>query len=150
MKIKRQSKIIELIEKNTINTQEDLTNLLKKEGFDVTQATVSRDIKELRLVKTMTEDGKYKYSTTKTKTGNILHPNKFYNIFSDSVISMDYAGNLVIIKCFSGIANAVCAAIDSMDKQGIVGTIAGDDTIFIALKTEEHALNLLNDLKKLK
>ena len=147
MKTKRHAKILELIQEHAIDTQEELLRWLKEAEFDVTQATVSRDIKELRLVKTLAPDGKYRYSTGKNSETDMS--GKFHSLFSDSVRSIDCAGNIVAIKCYVGMAQAVCAALDSMHWDGIVGTLAGDDTIFILTRTENTAVNLVGELRKL-
>ena len=146
MKSKRHLKILELITDQHISTQEDLLIELKKSGFDVTQATVSRDIKELRLVKTLSSDGRYIYTTTSAdKTTDLSY--KFNSFFTEAVISVDRAGNFIVIKCFTGMANAACAALDTIEWKGMVGTLAGDDTIFIIMRTEEDAENLEKELK---
>ena len=148
MKSDRLAKILELIDENEIDTQEELLRRLKEAGFDVTQATVSRDIKELRLVKVLAHNGKYRYSA------NMQQPKmdmsfKFHSIFSQSVQGVDYAGNMVSVKCFTGMANAACAALDSIHWNGVVGTLAGDDTIFVLMCTEERAAELVRELKNL-
>lgn len=150
MKTKRHSKILELIANNEIETQEELTERLSSFGFGITQATVSRDIKELRLIKTLSDNGRYIYSQSK-KDINISSPisQRFHSIFKEGAISVDFAINLVVIKCFSGMANAVCAAIDASSNSGIIGTIAGDDTIFIAARSEELAVALVNEFQKM-
>lgn len=148
MKARRHAKILELINEFNIDTQEELLRRLREAGFEVTQATVSRDIKELRLVKTLSQDGKYKYSISKDSINDDFS-SKFYSLFSDSAVHVNYACNLVIIKCLTGMANAVCAAMDSMHWEGAAGTLAGDDTIFIAMKNEEYAQKLAAELKKL-
>ena len=147
MKTRRHAKILELIQEHHIDTQEELLCCLKDEGYDVTQATVSRDIKELRLLKTLGSDGKYRYSTGKTDTLDIS--SKFYTLFSDSVLSVDYANNIAVIKCMTGMAQAVCAAMDSIHWDGVVGTLAGDDTIFVLCRNENGAVNLVSEFKKL-
>ena len=147
MKIKRHSKLLELIEKYDIETQEELLRRLNECGFNVTQATISRDIKELRLVKVLGDNGKYKYTTNKTKDVDSL--SKFYTVFTSSVTEIDYAGNTVVIQCYNGMAQGVCAALDAVHWEGIVGTIAGDDTIFILCRTENYALTIVDELKKM-
>lgn len=137
MKSNRHAKIVELIGKYPITTQDELLEHLKKEGFDVTQSTVSRDIKKLRLTKSLDSNGKYRYQVPQTKTMTSI--NGFNNLFDSSIISVEYAVNIVVIKTYSGMAQAVCAAIDSMDYDSVVGTIAGDDTIFVACKNELFA-----------
>lgn len=147
MKTKRHAKILELIQQYTIDTQDELLRRLRQENYNVTQATVSRDIKELRLVKTLSSDGKYRYSTGKNNETDIS--GKFHNLFSDSVHAIDYAGNMVVVKCYVGMAQAVCAALDSLQWEGTVGTLAGDDTIFILTRSEHTAVELVAELKKL-
>lgn len=147
MKERRHAKILELISKYNIDTQEGLLDLLRKEGFDVTQATVSRDIKELRLVKTLSSDGKYKYSLEKENVKDAS--SKFYSMFSDSAISVAHAQNIVVIKCSTGMANAVCAALDAAGWENVIGTVSGDDTIFVLLPDEISAADFADELKKL-
>lgn len=138
MKSKRHAKIIELINKNDIETQEELTAILKQNGFDTTQATVSRDIKELRLVKIADDKGKYKYAL-KTATDELKLSAKFTRILEETVIRIDVSTSFVVIKTYPAMAQAAASAIDNMNWEEIVGTIAGDDTIFVALKTIEDA-----------
>lgn len=145
MKKRRQAKIIELISQNDIETQEELQQLLNEHGYEVTQATISRDIKELRLVKDLSAKGRYVYSAGKKSVENINH--RAGGIFNETIISYDYALNTVVIKCFPGMANAVCAAIDSMNLNEILGSIAGDDTIFILCRSEETAALFTNKLR---
>ena len=147
LKKRRQAKIIELISQNEIETQEELQDLLNRYGFEVTQATISRDIKELRLVKDLSSKGRYFYSTGKKSIENVTH--RAGGIFNETIISIDYALNTVVIKCFAGMANAACAAIDSMSHDEILGTIAGDDTIFILCRTEEIASSFTNKLRNM-
>lgn len=148
MKAKRHAKILELISEYEIDTQEELLKLLKEQGFDVTQATVSRDIKELRLVKTLSRDGHYRYITGTKQASNDM-AFKFHSIFSESVNSVDCAGNIVVVKCYTGMANAACAALDSIHWNGVVGTLAGDDTIFVLIRNEQRAVELMGELKSL-
>lgn len=147
MKYNRHSKILDIIEHNEIETQEDLAEELKKQGFNVTQATVSRDIKELRLIKVLSKTGKYKYSTIDQSDAPIL--NRFINLFKDSVLTLDHSGNIVVVKTLIGSANAAAAAIDALKIEGIVGTIAGDDTIFILLKNEEESFRVIEIFKEI-
>ncbi len=147
MKTKRHAKILELISDNIINTQEELLSKLKEGGYEVTQATVSRDIKELKLIKTLGEDGNYRY-TAATREREVEIQYSFQALFVKSVINMDYAGNTVCVKCYTGMANAACAAFDSLEWNGVVGTIAGDDTIFILTRSEETAVSLIKELTK--
>lgn len=148
MKSSRHSKILEIISEHPIETQDELLSRLKTEGYKVTQATISRDIKDLRLVKTLGSDGKYRYTGAQASSSEIR--SNFDQLFLSSVVSMDLAQNIVVIKTLSGMANAVCAALDSTGNSAIVGTIAGDDTIFVACRTDEHARSLVSTLKQLR
>lgn len=147
MKYSRHTRILEIIEKNVIETQEELAERLKEMGMDVTQATVSRDIKELRLIKVMTEDGKYKYAPL-AKTENIIS-NRLMTIFSECYVSSDYANNIVVVKTLPAMAQAAASAIDSLKQTEIVGTIAGDDTIMIVCRAEKIAEELVNKFNKM-
>lgn len=139
MKKKRHALILKLIAENEIATQDELLSLLQQNGFQVTQATVSRDIKELQLVKSSVKNGPTKYTVSPHETQN-KHAKKFYNIFAQSVVSVVAAGNMAAIKCYAGTANAACAAIDSMQMPEVLATLAGDDTLFVLCKSEESAL----------
>ena len=147
MKRKRHALILELIQQYEITTQDELLAKLRENGFEVTQATVSRDIKELRLVKAMSPSGQYRYMAGAGQGDEYLA--KFYTIFSGSVISVDYAGNTCVVKCYAGMAQAACAAIDAMHFEGIVGTLAGDDTIFVLCRTPELTQQLKSSLDKM-
>ena len=147
VKTKRHAKILEIISSYAVDTQEELLGHLKKAGFDVTQATVSRDIKELRLIKTLGSDGRYRYSTMKQEADGIS--SKFHSLFSDAVLHIDFAGNIVVIKCHSGMAQAACAAMDSLNWDAVVGTLAGEDTFICLTKDESQAVGLVTELKKL-
>ena len=147
MKTKRHSKILELISEKDIATQEDLLIYLRESGFDVTQATVSRDIKELRLVKTMIIDGKYRYSPATTDANADVSTK--YAVFNQSAKSVDYANNMIVIKCYTGMASAACAVLDAMNHEGVVGTLAGDDTIFVLMRDEKMAVALVDNIRKL-
>ncbi len=142
----RHELIIELVEKNNICTQDELMEMLLKKGIEVTQATISRDIKELRLIKQPADNGQYKYYAP-VKTDEKY--TKYYAIFSESVTSVDYAQNICVIKCHAGTANAACAAIDAINMSDILGTIAGDDTIFVLCKSERTAQNTKLELESL-
>lgn len=135
MKTQRQRKIIELITENDIETQEDLAKCLKDAGFAVTQATVSRDIRELDLIKISVNGQKQKYALPHNK--NITINSKYIRVFSDGIMSMTCAGNLLVIRTVSGMAMAVAAAIDAMNIKEIAGCIAGDDTIMCAIRDAE-------------
>ena len=147
VKTKRHAKILEIIHSTPVDTQDDMLKRLRECGFDVTQATVSRDIKELRLIKTLDSDGRYRYSTVKQENDHIS--SKFHSLFSDAVVGVDYAGNIVVIKCFVGMAQAVCAAMDSLHWDNVVGTLAGDDTFLCITKNEAQSVELVTELKKL-
>lgn len=147
MKERRHAKILELIHKYSIDTQEELLRRLREEGFDVTQATVSRDIKELRLVKSLSPDGKYRYTAVRENIKDFF--SKFYFLFADSVVSVDFVRNTVVIRCQTGMANAVCASMDLIEWENIVGTLAGDDTIFVLMRDDASAEHLAAELKKM-
>ena len=132
----RQSKILDLIKNNEIDTQEELVTKLKSEDFNVTQATISRDIKELGLTKILTESGKYKYIHVEGGSSKIS--NKIINVFKESVISIESANNLMVIKTLAGSANAASILIDKLGMNEILGTIAGDDTLLIIAKETEN------------
>jgi transcriptional regulator of arginine metabolism len=147
MKATRHAKILELIGKRDIETQEDLAQLLKDSGFDVTQATVSRDIKELRLNKVLSDKGVYKYtSADRVESASV---NVLMRMFSESVVSLETSGTMVVIKTISGSANIAAEAIDSMKWQEIVGTLAGDNTIFIAVNDKSSSEFVLAKLKNI-
>ena len=154
MKTQRQNKILEIIENNDVETQEQLAELLCKEGFVATQATVSRDIKELRLVKisSVGKDGKQgrsKYSQNSVKNEiDTRFTEKFKSILSEMVIRISNAGHMVVLKTYPGMAQAACAAIDSLDISDIIGSLAGDDTIFIVMSTENDAMDFVKKLSK--
>lgn len=147
MKKKRLEKILELIARYPIDTQEELLRLLHEAGFEVTQATVSRDIKELRLMKMLSPEGKYRYAPAKEEAKE--NSAKFYSLFTDSAVSVGFAQNIVCVKCMTGMANAVCAAMDTIRRDDVVGTLSGDDTIFILMKNEEAAGRIAGELKNL-
>jgi transcriptional regulator of arginine metabolism len=147
MKISRHAKILEIIEKHPTETQEELAEELKKNGYNITQATVSRDIKELKLVKVLDGDGIYKYASLKEQDSKLNE--RLVKVFAESVLSVDYSGNIVVVKTFSGAANAAAEAIDVLDFKEMVGTIAGDDTIFILVRNQENVELLIDKLKKL-
>lgn len=148
MKSGRHTKILSIIRDYPIETQDELMTRLSAEGYRVTQATISRDIKDLRLVKTLGADGRYRYTVSDSSSEDIR--TNFEQIFTSSVKSIDRAQNLVVIKTLSGMANAVCAALDSIGNDAIVGTIAGDDTIFIACRSDGLAQQLNESLLALR
>lgn len=147
MKSNRHVKILELIRKNDIETQEELSDYLEKEGYHVTQATVSRDIRELKLTKVSMSSGKQKYAALAETTGDMQR--KYTRIFRDGFISMDMAQNILVIKTVSGMAMAVAAALDAMECNEIVGSIAGDDTIMCAVRTVDDTVILMDRLRKI-
>ena len=137
MKTKRQRKIIELITERNVETQDELAALLEKEGFTVTQATISRDIRELNLTKSVSPDGGQKYSIAVSALGGIY--GKYLRVLSDGILKMEIAENILVIKTVSGMVMAVGAAVDAMSIENVVGCIAGDDTIMCIIKTKEDA-----------
>lgn len=147
MKKRRHAKILEIISSKNVETQEELQAFLQKCGYEVTQATISRDIKELRLVKELSDNGKYFYSTGKKANNDAAM--KPGGILADSIKSVEYAMNIVCIKCFSGMATAVCTVIDSMEWTGVVGTVSGDDTLFVLCKTVDFAKIFTMNMEKI-
>ena len=147
MKVNRHAKIVELVSKYDIETQEELADKLKAEGFQITQATVSRDIRDLKLTKVQTDAGHQKYVVMKA-TENALR-DKYIRIMKDGFVSMDMAMNILVIKTVSGMAMAVAAAIDEMHWNEIVGCIAGDDTIMCAVRSIEDTTAVMDKIRKL-
>jgi transcriptional regulator of arginine metabolism len=147
MKAKRQAKILELIQNNEIETQEELSSYLMREGYEVTQATVSRDIRELKLSKVSMDNGKQRYTVFSDAKDPMSE--KFVRVFQEGFLSMDMAQNILVIKTVSGMANAVCAAVDALSVREIVGSIAGDDTILCVARTTEDAAAAMKYLRKL-
>lgn len=147
MKYNRHAKILEIVDNNEIETQEELAEKLKEQGMDVTQATVSRDIKELRLIKVMSGEGKYRYATITQTESNVS--NKLITILTEAYVSSDYANNIVVVKTLSGMAQAAGSAIDSLKWQEILGTIAGDDTLIMVCRAEKIAEDIVNKFNKL-
>ena len=147
MKVKRQSKILELIRNNDIETQEELQAYLVKDGYAVTQATVSRDIREMKLTKIATNNGKQKYVALNDNTDDLSE--KYVRVLKDGYVSMDMAQNILVIKTVSGMAGAVCASIDAMNIHEIVGSIAGDDTIMCAIRTTEDTIQIMKKLRRI-
>ena len=140
----RQAAILKVISENEVETQNDLQRLLKREGIDVGQATLSRDIRELAIVK-HTNENEVKCYYSGLKAAEV----GYNSIFAQSVLSMDHAQNIVVLKCRSGLANAAGAVVDERNFPTVMGSIAGDDTVFILTKTENHAVQLMTDLKRL-
>ncbi|WP_066648171.1 arginine repressor [Christensenella timonensis] len=147
MKSKRQNKILDLIENDEIETQEELVTRLNESGFKVTQATISRDIKELQLIKVQASSGAYKYAVNKKHKTNDM--DILMRIFKDTVLSIDFASNLLVIKTLSGSANAAAEVIDSLHFNGVMGTLAGDNTIFVATDCQQASEDIAGKLMKI-
>lgn len=147
MKTKRQTKMLELIKKHDIETQEELSDYLQKEGYQVTQATVSRDIRELKLTKVAMSNGRQKYAALTEANEDLSE--KYTRVFRDAFVSMDMAQNILVIKTVSGMAMAVAAAIDAMHLHEIIGCIAGDDTIMCAVRSVDDTIAVMSRLRKL-
>lgn len=146
-KASRHAKIIELIGKYNIETQDELVYRLNELGCDVTQSTISRDIRDLKLTKISYEGGRQKY-TYQSHNAEVLNE-KYIRVLKDGFVSMDTAPGLLVVKTVSGMAMAVAAAIDAMKMNGIIGSIAGDDTIMCAVKTTEDARAVMNSINKI-
>ena len=138
MKSQRQAKIIEIISTQNVETQEQLLAALQREGFRGTQATISRDIKELRIVKELTSLGTYRYTTSSSELAGSFSA-KMNTIFRECVIGFDYAQNIIIIRTLPGLASAAGSAIDSMNMNMVVGTLAGDDTVMVVMRDNNAA-----------
>ena len=149
MKNKRQHKILDLISKNIIITQGELQEALINAGFEVTQSTVSRDIKELRLVKGHDSEGNYRYISGENTSMGEQPYNHYREIITNSVKSVDYAINNVVIKCYTGMASSVCVAVDTLFADRMLGSLAGDDTIFIVTRSEKESVELTEKIKKI-
>ena len=147
MKVNRHAKIVELINKYQIETQEELAERLNQVGFHVTQATVSRDIRDLKLTKVPAENGRQKYAVL--ESGNTAMGEKYIRILRDGFVSMDMAQNILVIKTVSGMAMAVGAALDAMKWTELVGCIAGDDTVMCAVRSVDDTILLMEKIKKL-
>lgn len=147
MKTNRQSKIIEIIQKNEVETQDELSALLEKDGFRVTQATVSRDIGSLSSRKSLHASGRQKYAVITDAPENLSK--KYERVLREGFLSMDMAQNILVIKTVSGMASAVCAAIDAMKMREIVGSIAGDDTIMCAIRTVDDTYAVMKKIRRI-
>ena len=147
MKTRRQAKILELIQQNNVETQEELSAYLERDGYQVTQATVSRDIRELKLTKIATDNGRQKYAVIADADIGMLE--KYARVLREGYVSMDIAQNILVIKTVSGMASAVCAAIDAMKMNEVVGSIAGDDTLICIIRTNDDAVMTMKKLRKL-
>ena len=146
MKSARQSKIIELIEQYDIMTQEELSELLTQAGFRNTQATISRDIRELKLTKITTDSGKPKYALQQPRDIDIWK--KYRQVLAAGILTMESSENLIVIKTVSGVAMAVAAALDNLDINGLMGCIAGDDTIIAVARSKEMSANVIANIEK--
>lgn len=141
MRYSRQNKIIELITNNEIQTQEKLASMLRDCGYEVTQATISRDIKELQLVKTLSSSGKYKYSVHKSQ--ELPVSDRFVKIFRETITSINFSGNLIVVKTLSGCANAAGEAIDTSNFEHIIGSLAGDNTLLLVADDEKNVPDIV-------
>ncbi len=147
MKYSRHIKILEIIKEHEIETQEDLAEWLKESGFNITQATVSRDIKELRLIKVLTKDKRYKYASMQQQEHMLS--DRLINLFKESVVSIDHSGKIIVLKTLTGAAPAAASAIDAINSTDIVGSIAGDDTIFLLVRENSNLLEVIESFKKM-
>ena len=149
MKLKRHSKIIELINKYDIETQDELTELLIRSGFNVTQATVSRDIRELKLSKVPVSNDKQKYMVLHSQDQESELYRRYVGVLQDGFLTMDKAENILVIKTISGMAMAVAAAVDNLEIPGLVGSIAGDDTVMCAIRSADEVEKVMNRINKI-
>jgi transcriptional regulator of arginine metabolism len=147
MKNERQARILEIIAKFEVQTQEEITELLQTEGFKVTQATVSRDLKDLKLTKTMSPSGLYRY--TASRSHDHMGKVKLNNAMLESIIDVKYSLNNVVIKTFPGLAQAVASSVDTLDLDSILGCVAGDDTIIVVTQDEESSAEISDKIKEL-
>ncbi len=147
MKVNRHAKILELINKYQIETQEELAERLNAEGFKVTQATVSRDIRNLKLTKIPAENGKQRYAVHQSSDNG--YGERYIRVLKEGFVSMDMAQNMLVIKTVAGMANAVCAALDAMEWKEIVGSVAGDDTIMCAVRSVEDTVQVMEKIRKI-
>ena len=148
MKFKRQAAILDIITSNEIKTQEELSAHLRDRGYNATQATISRDIKELRIVKELTSFGTYRYTTATSEVGGTFS-SKLNTIFRQCITGYDYAQNIVVIHTLPGLASAAGSAIDGMNMSVVVGTLAGDDTVFIVMRDTNAAAAFCGEIKSL-
>lgn len=146
MKSKRQEKILELISEFEIETQEELIFYLNKFGFEATQATISRDIRELKLTKIIGSTGNYRYATSEAAPAKSNTP-KFNGVLVDSILKVSYANNIIVLKTFPGLANAIGSGIDALHTPEILGCVAGDDTVIIVVSSEDAAKDISEKLK---
>ena len=148
MKSQRQAKILEIISTRNVETQEQLLKELKEAGFRSTQATISRDIKELRIIKELTSFGTYRYAATNEEMSGTFS-GRLNTIFRECITNFDYAQNMVVIHTLPGLASAAASAIDSMNMSVVVGSIAGDDTVFIVMRDTNAAAAFCGEIKHL-
>ena len=148
MKSQRQAKILEIISNRNVETQEQLLAALQAEGFRGTQATISRDIKELRIVKELTSLGTYRYTTSSNDIGGSFSA-RLNTIFKECVVSFDYAQNIIVIRTLPGLASAAGSAIDAMNLSTVVGSLAGDDTVMIVMRDTNAAAAFCGEIKSL-
>ena len=148
MKSQRQAKIMEIISTSNVETQEQLLAALQKEGFRGTQATISRDIKELRIVKELTSLGTYRYTTSSNEVAGSFS-SRLNTIFRECVIGYDYAQNIIVIRTLPGLASAAGSAIDAMNMNMVVGTLAGDDTVMVVMRDNNSAAIFSGEIKNL-
>ena len=147
MKTVRQVAILDIIEKQEIETQEELASSLNARGIRVTQATVSRDIKELRLLKVLTPSGKYKYATGDQADNNLT--DRFIRMLAESLLSVSSANNLIVVKTLSGSANVAAEALDSMHWPEVLGTLAGDNTVLLILRSNEETITVTSRIREM-
>ena len=148
MRYRRQNKIIEIIKKYEVETQEMLAKLLEDSGSKVTQATISRDIKELQLIKSQTADGKYKYVVGDTIENKPIN-DRFIKIFRETVQSINSSGNIIVLKTLSGCGNAAGEAIDNLNLKNIIGSLAGDNTLFLVIDSPENVPSLIAEFNRI-
>ena len=148
MKSQRQAKIMEIISNQNVETQEQLLEALQKVGFRCTQATISRDIKEMRIVKELTSLGIYRYTTSGSELGGSFS-SRLNTIFRECVIGFDYAQNIIVIRTLPGLASAAGSAIDTMNLSTVVGTLAGDDTVMVVMRDNNAAAAFCGEIKNL-
>ncbi len=148
MKRQRQAKILEIITNRDVETQEQLLKELQDAGFHSTQATISRDIKELRIIKELTNFGTYRYTTGAGETGNTFST-KLNTIFRECITSYDYAQNIIVVRTLPGLASAAASAVDAMNMSVVVGTLAGDDTVFIVMRDNNAAAVFCGEIQSL-
>lgn len=148
MKVQRQAKIVEIISNKNVETQEQLLVELQNAGFRSTQATISRDIKELRIIKELTSFGTYRYSVSTNEVSNSFS-GKLNTIFRECITSFDYAQNILVIHTLPGLASAAASAVDAMSMSVVLGTLAGDDTVFVVMRDNNAAAAFCGEIKNL-